>query len=116
MNREMTQHNELAKVLQAELDMDPIAYFSKKTESEFQNYNDDRQVPEKQKMVPLNPQVLISLAKITRVPIVPSVYDQILISGGQHKYIESLNLRETCYNTYQTLEECLNKMGDHFNS
>jgi hypothetical protein len=35
MNREMTQHNELAKVLQAELDMDPIAYFSKKTESEF---------------------------------------------------------------------------------
>ena len=55
MNREMTQHNELAKVLQAELDMDPIAYFSKKTESEFENYNDDRQVPEKQKMVPLNP-------------------------------------------------------------
>ena len=55
INREMTQHIELAKVLQAELDMDPIAYFSKKTESEFENYSNDRQVPEKQKMVPLNP-------------------------------------------------------------
>jgi hypothetical protein len=51
----MTQNNELAKVLQAELDMDPIAYFSKKTESEFENYSNDRQVPEKQKIVPLNP-------------------------------------------------------------
>ena len=55
INREMTQHIELAKVLQAELDMDPIAYFSKKTESEFENYSNDRQVPEKQKIVPLNP-------------------------------------------------------------
>ena len=73
--------------------------------------HDERAVSER-----IETHVISSITKLPGkiMPGEPPLSEKLLLFESQQAYIESLNLREVCFNTFSTLQESINKVQQHF--
>ena len=63
---------------------------------------------------PLDIYTLNSVTKLPTRPMVPPLSEQLANFKSQQAYIESLNLREVCFTSFNTLQDSLKSIQKHF--
>ena len=64
----------------------------------------------------LEPKILDQISRLpdSVIPGEPALSEKVSYFGSQKAYLESLNLREVCYETFATLQDCIHKVQRHF--
>ena len=87
----------------ADLDLSPTEYFNNAREEAYQAIKED---------FPDATTDFLPIA-VTKPPPKP-LFNHLMLSGSQHAYIESLDLKRTSYQTYELLKESLQKVSHFF--